>query len=79
MGGCPVEAIKPGKIMRRGGRGIGEMFLLCPVAAAEKVRNGKLLIGCSLFCPAGFITGFLPGPPSEVFQMSEVGTRACHL
>ncbi|CAF4890593.1 unnamed protein product [Pieris macdunnoughi] len=47
MGGCPVDAIKPGKIMRRGGRGIGEMFLLCPVAAAEKVRNGKLLIGWS--------------------------------
>ncbi|XP_045532175.1 uncharacterized protein LOC123719813, partial [Pieris brassicae] len=36
MGGCPVTAIKPGRILRRGEQGMGEMFLLCPVASANK-------------------------------------------
>lgn len=47
MGECPVAAIKPGKIMRHGGRGLGEMFLLCPVASANKIKSGRLLIGWS--------------------------------
>lgn len=44
-GGCPVEAIKLGKI-RREARGLGTLWLNCPAEAAKKVScDGRLVVG----------------------------------
>lgn len=45
-GGCAVEHIKPGTL-RVGSNGLGTMFVQCPVAAAKRIAQGRMLIGLS--------------------------------
>ncbi|XP_049875606.1 uncharacterized protein LOC126380821 [Pectinophora gossypiella] len=43
-GGCAVDAIKAGAI-REGASGMGSLLVSCPIAAAKKVAQGRLLVG----------------------------------
>ncbi|XP_049887058.1 uncharacterized protein LOC126381645 [Pectinophora gossypiella] len=43
-GGCAADGIKAGAI-REGAGGMGSLLLSCPIAAAKKVAQGRLLVG----------------------------------
>ncbi|XP_049874444.1 uncharacterized protein LOC126372639 [Pectinophora gossypiella] len=43
-GGCSVDSIKAG-VIREGAGGMGSLMLSCPIAAAKKVAQGRLLVG----------------------------------